>query len=260
MTDGRAPLGHRLVCLDIVGSTNDEAKRLACAGAEDGTVVWALEQTAGRGRRGRSWSSPRGNLYASLILRPECPVSRAAQLGFVAAVAVGSALTTMIGALGELRYKWPNDIMIRGRKLAGILLESEMGEAEALRFLVIGIGVNLVSSPPDPEFAATSLAEEGLAVLAPAALIEELSRQFNFWVTRWRGNGFAPVRAAWRDRAYALGGPIRVRLDNAVFCGRFVDIDEEGTLLLEAAGERRRILAGEVFPTAPSWSRQLARL
>jgi BirA family transcriptional regulator, biotin operon repressor / biotin---[acetyl-CoA-carboxylase] ligase len=240
------PPAYRLLRYDTIDSTNDEAKRLARAGAAEGTLVWARQQTAGRGRRGRPWSSPAGNLYLSLILRPDCPAAAAAQLGFVAALALGDAL----GPPPGLSNKWPNDVLIGGRKIAGILLESEMGEAGRLAFLIIGVGVNLVSSPPATEFPATSLAELGLAAPAPEMLLERLAERFQEWARQWREEGFATVRAAWRARATGLGDMIRVRLDALDLRGRFLDIDQEGNLLLECAEGRRRIAAGEVFPAA----------
>ena len=238
----------RLVRYDTIDSTNEEAKRLARAGAEEGTLVWALEQTAGRGRRGHAWASPRGNLYASLILRPECPVGRAAQLGFVAALAVGDMLDATSGGLEGLSYKWPNDVLVHGRKIAGILLESELGEGEIPKFVIVGVGINLISSPPHTEFPATSVAEQGLRPVSPARAVEEVTRYCHAWVQRWREEGFAPIRAAWRARAISVGKAIRVRLEAATLHGRFLDIDQHGALLLENAGELRRIRAGEIFP------------
>ncbi len=247
----RLPAAYRLISFDTVGSTNDEAKRLARAGAEAGALVWAREQSAGRGRRGRRWVSPPGNLYLSLVLRPACPASRAAQLGFVAALAVGDMLSTLDRLLyNRLLYKWPNDVLVAGRKIAGILLESEMGSSGALAFLVVGVGVNLASAPEDAELPATSVvAETGIAP-GPVASLEAFARHFEHWSERWRRDGFAPVRSAWRERAMGLGEPIRVRLDNLTLAGRLIDIDDEGALLLETGGERRRIAAGEVFPAA----------
>jgi len=238
----------RLVRYDTIDSTNEEAKCLARAGAEEGTLVWALEQTAGRGRRGHAWASPRGNLYASLILRPECPVGRAAQLGFVAALAVGDMLDATSGGLEGLSYKWPNDVLVHGRKIAGILLESELGEGEIPKFVIVGVGINLISSPPDTEFPATSVAEQGLRPVSPARAVEEVTRYCHAWVQRWREEGFAPIRAAWRARAISVGEVIRVRLEAVTLHGRFLDIDQQGALLLENAGELRRIRAGEIFP------------
>ena len=243
------PQGYRLVFCESIGSTNDEAKRLARNGAPEGTLVWALEQTGGRGRRGRAWASPPGNLYTSLILRPRCPLDQAAQLGFVAALAVGDTLAWTLETRPDgVSYKWPNDVLLRGRKIAGILLESELGEGEAPKFVVVGVGINLASSPRDTEFPATSIAEENLGTVSPGAALEGFGRHFQAWVERWREEGFAPIRAAWRAHAMALGEPIRVRLEHATLHGRLIDIDQHGALLLESVGELRRIAAGEVFP------------
>lgn len=244
----RLPASYRLVSYDSLGSTNDEAKRLARDGAEEGTLVWALQQTAGRGRRERAWASPRGNLYTSLILRPDCRADRAAQLGFVAALAVGSALHAIFPWFEQLAYKWPNDVLVDGRKLAGILLESESGEGEVPKVVIVGVGINLASSPRDTELPATSIAEEHLGSVSPVDALEGFARHFQIWARRWREDGFAPVRAAWRARAVSLGEPIRVRLEAATLHGRFLDIDEHGALLLESATELRRISAGEIFP------------
>jgi BirA family biotin operon repressor/biotin-[acetyl-CoA-carboxylase] ligase len=245
----RLPPHYRLICYDSIGSTNDEAKRLARDGAVERTLIWAREQSAGRGRRGRRWVSPRGNLYVSLILRPDCAPNRAAQLGFVAALAVGGALNTLLPRVGKLSYKWPNDVLINGRKIAGILLESEMASLEKLSFLVVGVGVNLRASPSGMEFPASSVAQEGLGSVPPALLLEEFAGQFQFWETRWLADGFAPIRAAWRaGAAISRGEPVRVRLEAVTLHGRFLDIDENGALLLDAAGEHRLVSAGEVFP------------
>lgn len=241
------PAGWRVAQYPVIGSTNDEARRLARNGAPDRTVVRALSQTAGRGRRGRPWHSPPGNLYTSLILRPQVPAARAAQLGFVAALCVGGALDRICPGLTGLSYKWPNDILLDGRKLCGILLESETGEQGHPAFLVIGIGVNLRRAPQETEFPATALAEQGFPEIAPDAMLATLLSEFEDWLGRWEREGFAPIRAAWRMRAL-LGVPAQVRLDRFSLHGRLIDIDEEGALLLEEGGRRRRIPAGEVFP------------
>jgi BirA family biotin operon repressor/biotin-[acetyl-CoA-carboxylase] ligase len=247
----KLPPGYRLLCYDSIGSTNEEAKHLARDGAAEGTLVWAREQTAGRGRRGRAWISPRGNLYLSLILRPDCPVGSAAQLGFVASLAVGDALRAILPRIERLTYKWPNDVLINGRKIAGVLLESEIVVPEKLSFIVVGVGVNLTASPQGMEFPATSIMEEGLGKIMPEVMLEEFSAHFRSWNTRWRAEGFAPVRASWlAAAAIARGEPIRVQLDALRLCGRFLDLDQEGNLLLDSAGECRRIAAGEVFPAA----------
>ena len=244
----RLPPGYRLLSYDSIGSTNEAAKRLARDGAAEGTLLWAREQTAGRGRRGRVWISPPGNFYASLILRPDCSANHAAQLGFVAALAVGEALGAICPGLG-LSYKWPNDVLVNGRKIAGILLESEMICHKRLSFVVLGVGVNLTASPQGTEFPATSILEEGWGAVPPETMLEGFVQHFQSWKTRWQLEGFAPVREAWAAAAaITRGEQIRVRLDTLAFCGSFLDIDHDGSLLLDDAGECRRIAAGEVFP------------
>jgi BirA family biotin operon repressor/biotin-[acetyl-CoA-carboxylase] ligase len=242
------PDGYRLISRESVGSTNDDAKRLARSGAEQGTLVWALEQTAGRGRRGRAWSSPRGNLYASLVLRPAGQLEHAAQLGFVAALAIGDALAALVPGLREPELKWPNDVLVGGRKIAGLLLESEMGDGRNPAFIVVGVGINLVSAPVDAEFPATSIAGEGHRPPELAAMLETFARHFDSWAQCWRTEGFAPVRSAWRTRACGLGDPIRVRLETTTLHGRFADIDHQGVLLLDTQDGRRHVSAGDVFP------------
>lgn len=250
MTDAALslPAGYCLHFHPKIGSTNDEAKRLARAGAPDRTLVWAGEQTAGRGRRGRAWFSPPGNLYLSLLLRPGGPPGCVAQLGFVTALALGETLEGLTSGKLALRYKWPNDLLANGRKLAGILLESETGPSGAVNFLVIGAGVNLMSGPSSAEYPATSLVGEGIATVPPARVLEAFVQRFDGWASRWTREGFAPVRAAWLARASGIGKPILVRLERTTLAGRFVDLDENGALLLDGAEGSRRIAAGDVFP------------
>jgi len=252
MTDAALslPAGYCLQFHPKIGSTNDEAKRLARAGAPDRTLVWAGEQTAGRGRRGRVWSSPPGNLYLSLLLRPGGSPGQAAQLGFVAALGLGEALERLTDGKLALRYKWPNDLLANGGKLAGILLESETGPSGTVEFLVIGIGVNLICGPSSAEYPATSLVGEGIATVAPARLLEAFVHCFDSWAWRWREEGFAPVRAAWLTRASGIGQAILVRLERSTLAGRFVDLDENGALLLDGAEGRRLVAAGDVFPAS----------
>lgn len=244
----RLPPAYRLVALDRVGSTNAEAKRLAATGAEEGTLVWALEQTAGRGRRGRRWESPRGNLYLSLVLRPDAPPAEAAQLGMVAAVALGDALGTLMPPLAEVWFKWPNDVLVNGRKAGGILIESAAGGPARLDWLVLGVGVNVESHPAATEFPSTSLRAEGGADVAVAAVLEAFTRSFLKWTNIWVEEGFAPVRHAWLARAWRRGEAIEVRLDGRKLEGVFADLDAAGALLLDLSdGSRRRITAADVF-------------
>jgi len=245
----RLPAAFRLVERDSVGSTNDEARALAVAGAAEGTLVWARRQSTGRGRLGRGWTSPPGNLYMSLVLRPEVRPARAPELSFVAAVALGEAVRAALPPAVPVTLKWPNDLLLRGRKAAGILLEAATGEAGALEFVVLGIGVNLASHPADVRRPATDLAREG-AALSVLQLLEALADRLAAWLACWRVDGFAPVRAAWLARADGLGVPIDVRLGDALIRGRFVDLDVDGAMIIETpAGRRHRLTAGDVVET-----------
>jgi BirA family biotin operon repressor/biotin-[acetyl-CoA-carboxylase] ligase len=244
----RLPAAYRLLSYDRLASTNDEAKRLARGGAEEGTIVWAREQSAGRGRRGRQWIGIPGNLFVSFILRPPCPPAAASQLGFVAALALGDAIGASAPPLAELRCKWPNDVLLNGRKFAGILLESEARLSETLDWVVLGVGVNIVAHPSGTAYPTTSLRDEGCGDLDAAAVLGSFARSFLGWYETWRDDGFAPIRAAWLPRATGIGDEITVRLDRESIAGRFVGIDADGALALETIAGNRRIAAGDVFP------------
>lgn len=236
----------RRVWLEIIDSTNDEAKRLARQGAGHGTVVWAREQTAGRGRRGRAWVSPPGNLHVSLLLDPGAPLTQAAQLGFVASAALAEALARLAPA-AHVQCKWPNDVWCEGRKIAGMLLEP----AEVGGLLVLGLGVDIVHAPSPALYDAVCLRDLGCTADA-GMVLDAFLAAFAPLFAAWRADGFAPIRTAWLARARGLGGPIEVRLDAETLSGTFAGLDDDGALLLElSCGERRRVLAGDVFFPRP---------
>jgi BirA family biotin operon repressor/biotin-[acetyl-CoA-carboxylase] ligase len=235
-----------LVALDQIDSTNEEAHRRARSGAPEGTLVWAREQTGGRGRRGRVWSSPPGNLYVSLLLRPAVPPAEAVQLGFVAAVAIAETLCACLPAGRQVRCKWPNDLLVDGAKVAGILPEAE-ASGRSVEALVLGMGINLLSHPADTPYPATSLSAAGGNVTGEA-LLESLAGRLHLWYRRWQEGGFAPIRARWLDFAAGLGQAIEVRLEGATLKGRFAALDASGALDLEFAdGGHRLVTAGDVF-------------
>jgi BirA family biotin operon repressor/biotin-[acetyl-CoA-carboxylase] ligase len=231
-----------LVALQSVGSTNDAAARLAEAGAREGTVVWAREQTGGRGRRGRSWASPPGNLYSSTILRPDCAAARAAELGFVAALAVAD----MVPASRQVRVKWPNDVMVDGGKVAGILPESSIGADGKAEHVVLGIGVNVSFAPEVPEMRYRGACLGGTVEAALERLTAALARR----LAQWRRDGFAAVRAEWLAKAGPLGLEVDVKLGEELVRGRFAGMDGEGALLLDTPAGPRRIVAGELLARA----------
>ena len=243
-----------LVHLSEIGSTNDEAKARAEAGAPAGTLIWADRQTGGRGRRGRAWHSPPGNLYCSLVLRPTCSAAVAAQLSFVTALGLGEGLSACSPSRAVLRYKWPNDVLLSGRKVAGILLESQPDSRGALDWLVIGVGVNVRTDPPAAavDFPATSLHAEGFSDVEPAAVLAAFATSFALWFDRWQQHGFAPVREAWLAAAAGLGQSIEVRLPHETLAGRFADLDGDGALVLDSDGRSQSIAAGAVYFPTPS--------
>jgi BirA family transcriptional regulator, biotin operon repressor / biotin---[acetyl-CoA-carboxylase] ligase len=251
------PPEYRLVAYESVGSTNDEAKRLARdEGAAHGTLVWSLKQEAGRGRRGRVWTSPEGNLYASLILRPSCPAATAAQLSFVTAGALADAVQPLLPE-AEACCKWPNDLLLDNAKAAGILLESETDGAGGVEWLVLGVGVNVQHHPTDAGYPATSLSNEGARVIDPGLVLVRFVQAFQSWYKVWTDEGFGAIREGWLQYARGLGQQITVRLDRETLIGVFADLDGDGALLLDLpSGERRRITAGDVFfpdfPPPPS--------
>ena len=238
----RAPVlpdGWTLVALDTVGSTNDEAAQLADSGAPEGTVVWSREQTGGRGRRGRVWASPVGNLYTSTILRPDCLAQRAAELGFAAALAVAD----IVPAGREVRVKWPNDVLVDGGKIAGILLESAIGQTGQVQHVVAGIGVNVGFAPQLPEMRYPGSALGG----SVEAALEKLAAALAARLAEWRREGFETVRAAWLAKAGPLGAEVDVKLGEGLVRGRFAGLDREGALLLDTAMGPRKIVSGELL-------------
>ena len=247
--DPRLPPAYRLVVLDEIDSTNSEAKRRAAQGAEDGTLIWARAQTAAYGRQGRGWASSPGNLFLSLIVRPDCPLAKAAEFSFITAVALGDAFGSVAPPLIEVTYKWPNDVLLNGRKAAGILLESKGDSAQDVEWLVIGLGANINSFPPDTRLPATSLHFEGCpATVSAVDLLEAFSRHMLSWINIWLEEGFAPVRDVWLRHAQGIKQEIEVRLPHETLVGTFSDIDPAGTLVLTLAdGKTRRIAAGDVY-------------
>jgi BirA family biotin operon repressor/biotin-[acetyl-CoA-carboxylase] ligase len=221
-------------------STNEEARRLARAGASGPLWIVADEQTAGRGRRGRPWVSQRGNLFASLLT--QAPPQLSAQLGFAAALAAADTVASLARS-ADVRLKWPNDVLLQGRKIGGILLEGLGGDA-----LAIGIGINLAHFPPDTEFPAISVAcAAGLTSDLNAALAC-LATRMAAWYEIWEQRGFARLRENWMARAQGLGRPIRARLAESEMEGVFESLDEDGALLLRVSdGMLKRITAGEIF-------------
>lgn len=232
---------------DELDSTNAEARRRAEAGDSGPVWITAKRQTAGRGRRGRAWDTGAGNLAATLLFTTDKPPAEAAQVSFIAALAAAELAETCLGA-GAARLKWPNDLMIHGRKAVGILVESG-ARPDGRLWLAVGMGINLAAAPSDVERPATSFAEHMSAPPpTPAQALELLADAFERWRAVWAQQGFAPIAAAWTERAQGLGAPCEARLPNATISGVAEGLEPDGALRLRLAdGAVTRITAGDVF-------------
>ncbi|MGH6864799.1 MAG: biotin--[acetyl-CoA-carboxylase] ligase [Methyloceanibacter sp.] len=246
----KLPSGYRLLRMETVDSTNAEARRRALAGEPGPLWIWSLRQSQGRGRGGREWVSLYGNLFASLLIRLNCPLQVAGQLALLAGVITHDTIAKLIVYEGrsELLLKWPNDVLLSEEKVAGMLLENVGNPTGGGSVVVIGTGVNLASHPEDTPQPAVSLAAYGLTV-TPAQALEVLASTTQEWLQRWgEGSCFPTVRRAWLDRAGPAGRALRVRIRGEEAEGRYAGLDADGALrFLADDGTEHRIMAGDVF-------------
>ena len=226
---------------ESIGSTSDEALRLAAAGAPHGTVVHADQQTVGRGRLSRRWLSPPGNLYLSIILRLGLPTARSAELGFVASLAVADAIDAMVPRHVRTSLKWPNDVLVGDGKISGILVDH--GDDAS----ILGIGVNVLEAPGGVSHAVSTIVGCGGLATVDGTRTALLTRLAD-WLDVWQSEGFAPLRLAWLARALPKGSPMRVTVGGHMIEGRFADLAADGALVLDTTMGSRRIVAGEVGP------------
>jgi BirA family biotin operon repressor/biotin-[acetyl-CoA-carboxylase] ligase len=248
------PPAYTLVELDDTDSTNEAAKRLAEAGAPHLTAVWARRQTAGRGRRDRPWISPPGNMFWSVILRPADSWPEISTLPLMTAVAVGRALEPLLPDPSRLQYKWPNDVLVDGKKIAGILIETRLrqrGEAPggpaSLPWLVVGVGLNVAHHPRDTPYPATDLRSEN-ARATLESVVARFGEAFLGALGEWTGPGHARVLAEFRARLRGLGERVRVSTGQGTIEGVMEGLAPSGELLLrEPGGRLHRISAGDVF-------------
>ncbi|WP_170409214.1 MULTISPECIES: biotin--[acetyl-CoA-carboxylase] ligase [Ruegeria] len=248
MTDW--PQGYGLHIVQEVDSTLNEAARLAPT-APGPVWIMAHHQTAARGRRGRAWANPKGNLAATLLMRPQGNPEQAALRSFVAALALFDACVAVTGRADGLSLKWPNDVLLNGGKLAGILLEST-GKGGGVSYLSIGIGVNLSEAPPAYAVEQSAvrpvslLSETGAAVL-PEDFLTELAAAYAQYETQFVTYGFEPIRTAWLSRAARLGEVITARTSTSETVGTFETVDSGGNLVLKTAKGRVSIPAADVY-------------
>lgn len=243
------PEGVGRVILDSIDSTNAEALRRA-PGLTQPVWILAHRQEQGRGRRGRGWESPAGNFSASLALPDAGTPAEAARLSFVAALALHDVLAGLVGTRGDVAIKWPNDVLLNGGKISGILLESASGGGR-IAALAVGMGVNLAAAPPrsavEP-WALQPVSVHGVlgAAPTPEAFLDQLAPAFAHWQGRLATEGFAPLRTAWLARAARLGQVITARTPRQTLSGRFDGIDADGALILTTETGRAVIAAADI--------------
>lgn len=247
--DIKMPSAFQLAAFESVDSTNDELRRRALKGAPAGTVVCALEQTKGRGRRGRTWVSERGNLFCSLLQRPAVNLAEASKISFVSALAIHDAILEAVDGFDcDVKCKWPNDVLVDGYKVSGILLESQALQGQnMLDWLIIGIGINLNHSPADTPYPSGYINAYRDQALSQAHMLELLLKHFAHWFERWQSLGFQAIREAWLQRAKGVGTEITVNLSNEKLIGTFETLDQDGALVLQTSEGKRVITAGDVF-------------
>ncbi len=238
---------YHLLAFDVLDSTNEEAKRLAKAGGAHGAVIWAKKQTAGKGRLGRSWESQEGNLFASILLRPAVDINELAQLSFVASLAVVEAVADMCEAGHSLACKWPNDVLLDNKKLAGILLESFECEssagAETARWVVVGVGVNVDSYPANAQFPATCLTEAGVELVSAKIVLSRFVHHFIKFYNDWENKGFSTIRKSWLNYAWGM----KKKLTAGDISGTAENIDEAGRLIIkDKNGKKHTISAADI--------------
>lgn len=244
-------VGQSVISLPEIDSTNARARQLAEEGAHEGTVVVADRQSAGRGRLGRRWESPAGvNLYCSILLRPKIPVQQAPQLTFLSAVAVAETLNKVCHL--SAKVKWPNDILVNGAKIAGLLNEMN-AETEQIHFVILGIGVNLnmieEQFPEELKYPVTSAFLETGKSVNRLIFLQELLQCLDRYYSEFLLEGFVPIRRRWEKLCNMMNMQVEVDLGNGILCGTVVGLDTEGALRVQLDnGKVERILAGDVSP------------
>ncbi len=241
---------YHLLSYDVLDSTNAESQRLAGAGASHGAVIWARRQTAGRGRLGREWISNDGNLFTTILLAPAVDLPRLSQLSFVASLAVAQTLEGIIPDPSKVACKWPNDVLIGGKKIAGILLEAfTTHEASTPRqWVAVGIGVNVDHFPEHVMFPATCLRDAGVELISAKIVLSRVVHHFIECYDQWAMKGFAPIEKAWVKRAHQLGKTVEVVVGDEQFTGIFEGIDAQGCMKLRDKKKKLTLIsAGDVF-------------
>jgi BirA family biotin operon repressor/biotin-[acetyl-CoA-carboxylase] ligase len=239
----QAPVNWQIEIYQSVESTQTLCHDAAQNNRPEGIVIQGLQQKGGKGRHGNRWDSPVGNLYMSILLRPDCAIEQAGQLSFVVAVAVSAAMDDYIDPHKHTKtLKWPNDILVDGMKLSGILLESNMSESK-LRSIILGMGVNIFNKPP----LATCLNDVARDPVYINVVRDNILKKLSYCYRLWQEKGFAPIHKEWLKQAHGMGQPMTARLPGKSFKGIFQGVREDGSLILaQENGEEKIIHAAEV--------------
>ena len=222
-----------LVQLARIDSVMGEAARRARDGADEGTLVWATEQTEGYTRRGHPWYSPAGNLYCCLILRPDFPNDRCGQLAYVAALSAGSALAGLLTPMTGLRYRWPADLLINDLRAGQIMLAASGANSDPYEWLTVGVMINVEQHPPNPEPEEfNSVQASGATEVTVVQVLEDFARYFLSWINRWAEDGFEPILRQWQIRADCVGAEMELHMGDQCLQGSFVEVDKLGKLVI----------------------------
>lgn len=239
------PSAWRLEVFGTLGSTSDFCIERAKAGEAEGLAVLAFEQTAGRGSRGRQWQAPPGNLNLSMLLRPDLPATEAGMFPLLAGIAVADALCAFLSPEAAPMLKWPNDVLLGGGKVAGILIDAAP-RSKDLDWLVIGIGANLVHAPEIPGRRTATLKAHG-GEAGPEAAARMLLHYLDFWLERFARAGAGAILDAWRQRGHAPGTPLVVQGADGAVTGRYAGLSARGELLLDVENRIERFQTGEIL-------------
>ncbi len=229
---------------DTVKSTQEILKGMARLGEPEGKVIHAFEQTRGTGRHGRPWISEKGNLYISLLLRPECPARQVTQLSLMSGLAVAETIQTYMQEPQKLKLKWPNDVLIDGEKCAGILLETELYQSGAVKWVVIGIGINVNKAPLGLGTCVQDYSEQLIDLIAfRTSLLKNMAIAFRLWNTE----NFAVIRQKWMDKSIPKDTKIEVKIGVQIERGYFHDLDKDGNMVIRDNDFRTKtVSAGEI--------------
>lgn len=231
----------------VVTSTNDQIKDLFNQGALEGTVVIAQQQTAGRGRRGRPWISEPGNIYLSLLLTPKCSLQEVHQLSFVMVLGVGRTIRSYLPDPQMLAYKWPNDLLVGGAKICGILIEIESQANQVADACIIGMGINVNTQPSEVTYPTTALKNHTIQTIDRHKFIADLLENIRILYETWQKDGFDPIGQEWTQSAYGIRKNMRIQMNAEEIHGQFEGINSAGALILkDDKGELHEYMSGEI--------------